>query len=234
MPALICLLLFCALVTLGLWQVSRYQFKAGLMSDFKAKFQADPIPFKDVSALSDPNYTQVQVSGYFDNEHSMVLLNQTYQGRVGYDVLTPLQIVGSRQQLLVNRGWREQQSFQQVPSIPQATGRQNLKGYIVYPHHKRFILGDNIENTTQWPLKMQRISPKQLSELTKQAYYPYILRLAPKPGSGFIRQWPVSVTPPAKHLGYATQWFGMALALLIAFICLSTIKQQREVSYGNE
>ncbi len=233
MPAAVCLLLFCALVSLGLWQMSRYHFKSSLVADFQAKFEGAPIPFSKLKDSSDVNYTRVQVTGKFENQRTMLLINQTDKGRVGYDVITPLRIAGEPRQLLVNRGWQQQRSFQDVPSIPRATGLQALSGYVVYPHHKRFILGNNIENTTQWPLKMQRIDPEQLSSLSGQAYYPYILRLDPKPGSGFIRQWPIAVTPAQKHLGYAVQWFGMAFALLIAFFCLSTIKQQKDVSYGN-
>jgi surfeit locus 1 family protein len=45
------------------------------------------------------------------------------------------------------------------------------------------------------------------------------VRLDPTAENGFVRQWIISAMQPERHLGYAVQWFAMALVLSIMCFC---------------
>ena len=45
---------------------------------------------------------------------------------------------------------------------------------------------------------------------------------------GLVRQWPRPDSGSAKNLGYAVQWFAMALAVLIIYLVLSGKRERFE------
>jgi len=56
----------------------------------------------------------------------------------------------------------------------------------------------------------------------------YVVRLGPNSGAGgFVRKWPAPGERITTHLGYAYQWFGFALTLLVIYIVLNIKKVER-------
>ncbi|MCH9769504.1 MAG: SURF1 family protein, partial [Gammaproteobacteria bacterium] len=111
-----------------------------------------------------------------------------------------------------------------LPKIGVVKGPQQLTGYIKLADRHHFILGNNILNSGHWPLLIQRIDIKALRQVLNVAIYPFVMRLDKTAKHGFIRQWqPINVLPQ-RHLGYAVQWFGLALVLLLTFIFFSRKK----------
>jgi surfeit locus 1 family protein len=45
-----------------------------------------------------------------------------------------------------------------------------------------------------------------------------LILLDPGEPDGFVRTWAPPGFPPIRHLGYAVQWFGLALALLVIYV----------------
>jgi cytochrome oxidase assembly protein ShyY1 len=45
-----------------------------------------------------------------------------------------------------------------------------------------------------------------------------LILLDPEEPDGFVRNWTAPGFPPMRHVGYAVQWFGLALALLVIYI----------------
>jgi cytochrome oxidase assembly protein ShyY1 len=48
-----------------------------------------------------------------------------------------------------------------------------------------------------------------------------VLLLDPRDPDGFRREWAAPGFPPMRHIAYAVQWFGLALALSILFVVSS-------------
>ena len=66
-------------------------------------------------------------------------------------------------------------------------------------------------------LEMNKLVPA-LSEATGLAVAPYPVRIdAGEPGALLV-DWQIVNVSPAKHTGYAVQWFTMAVALAIIFL----------------
>jgi surfeit locus 1 family protein len=65
---------------------------------------------------------------------------------------------------------------------------------------------------------------QELQSLYGTTLLPRMVLLDESEPDGFVRDWTArySVTEfgPEKHIGYAVQWFGMALALLVIYIVL--------------
>jgi len=72
--------------------------------------------------------------------------------------------------------------------------------------------------------RVHRIDITILSGLLGQDLFDTILRLEPDSDHGYVRKWPVPGFGEAKHLGYAFQWFAMALALLVIYLVVNVKK----------
>ena len=64
----------------------------------------------------------------------------------------------------------------------------------------------------------------EIGEQLGTQVYAYQLLLDAENADGFTRDWQPAVTGPEKHLGYAVQWFGFAITLVIIYIGLNLKK----------
>ena len=213
------------LCTLGFWQLQRYQYKKMLLTSYQAALKANPESFQQALHQSNKRFKQVIVKGIFLNARNILLDNRINHSRVGYEVITPLLVSGTNKVLLVNRGWIPHNAGrQQLPSIKPVFGEQRLTGYIKLADKHHFILGSNVRTPGQWPLLIQKIDFKVLDQAIKKPLYPFVVRLDATAANGFVRNWqPINVMPQ-RHLGYALQWFGLAIVLLLTFIFFSRKK----------
>jgi surfeit locus 1 family protein len=69
-----------------------------------------------------------------------------------------------------------------------------------------------------WPLRVEFIHLAQLAPLIGSSLYPYVLYLSPQHPAAFAVERHFVLFPPARHWGYAVQWFALALTLLILSI----------------
>ena len=68
-----------------------------------------------------------------------------------------------------------------------------------------------------WPQLLTRVDAAALWRQLGRAGWPYELRLLPGPAA-YQADWAVVAMGPEKHLGYAVQWFALAVALACLFI----------------
>ncbi len=221
---LFCLFFLIVFCLLGNWQWHRYHYKKHLVEHYQAQLVSPLKPLETL--LRDPShppleFQHVSVSGHYINELTVLLENRFHQDKMGFEVLTPLQIPGSKQIVLVNRGWIPKPDQALLPKLAYIGTEQHITGYLKLNQEYQFILGNNINDMTHWPLVMQKIDIDALSQLTGQSFYPFILRLDANAPNGYVRNWVISSVIPERHLGYAFQWFAMAFVLLIAYTCLS-------------
>lgn len=209
------LLILCCV--LGVWQLKRYDYKNKLIQHYESNKMAPELGISFIHTANDLQFKKVAVTGYYLNKLTMLVQNRFYHGQLGYEVLTPLRIAHEKKLLLVDRGWIKQ-SNDVALSIPEV--EQSIRGYLKLNEHS-FILGANILQPKTRPLVMQRIEIDELSRLTHESYFPFILRLDPALPNGFIRDWVIVTVLPARHLAYAIQWFLFAFILLIGYFCVS-------------
>jgi surfeit locus 1 family protein len=228
-PTLVAILMLLIFLALSYWQVQRAQQKRLLQTQFEQCAKAKPLLLSPAMADMPEKYRYcaVQVTGHFDNEHVLLLDNKIYQHQVGYEVLTPFVPNTGQRALLVNRGWIPLgQTREHLPQVPSVAGNQTLYGIIAVPAAKPFMLAQQLEHPNQWPVRIEQIEIERLQTLMSVPLYPIVLLLSPEASHGFVRAWSgVPSTAGNKHLGYAVQWFALAIVVVIIFIRLSYRRQ---------
>ena len=219
--SLLCAGFFILFCLLGNWQRCRYHYKKTLLETYHARLSSAAEPFLSVAAKNQDllQFQPVIVEGHYVPELTVLMQNQFYHSQLGYDVLTPFYVNNTQQFLLVDRGWITEVQKETGLFLLEKPNGQHIKGYLKLVNDYQFILGNNSMDEKARPLIIQKIDLADITRITHHAYYPFILRLNPKESYGFIRDWNIVITPAERHLGYAVQWFSMAIVLLIAYVC---------------
>jgi len=221
LATLLILLIIPLFVYLGYWQLDRANTKQQLQSQRESHAKDNIITLENLQKYTgNLRYRLAKVQGTLLNGNQILLDNQIVKGRVGYRVITPLKISNSKTIVLIDRGFIPIQNRSELPIIPPITGLVTLRGIINQPANP-LALGQSFNpNTTQWPLRVQTLEYDQLSLILKHPIAPLLLQL--QEGDPLVFTIiPISFPLSAeKHLGYAIQWFMMALAVFI-YYCVS-------------
>lgn len=202
------------LLGLGNWQLKRADEKAALLQDFQ---QRQALPAVAISDLSEyPNYRPVTARGKFDPERYWLLDNRIVDGRFGYEIVGLFELKNGKK-LLVNRGWVPGDAGRRqlpLPSIP--TAELELQGQMYWGTGKPFSLGEQV--VTDWPRLQQWLNLKK-AQAEFPALLPTVLQLEEQSPAALRIQRVIVNVSPEKHIGYAVQWFAMALMLTVIFLC---------------
>jgi surfeit locus 1 family protein len=225
---LVTLVLLPLFIALGLWQLDRAQYKRGLEMLYAERAQDVPVSLdRPVTHPSALRYRLVELSGRFDPRHTVLLDNRVHHGRVGYEVFTPFEVQGAGLWVLVNRGWVPQgESRSDLPAIATPTGGVDLRGIINLPPGMGLTLGE--EEDPSVPAVVQQVDIARLSSWAGVPLQPIVVLLDPASRYGFVREWQPAPTGAGRHLAYAVQWFGMALALLILYLVINSQRPPSE------
>lgn len=220
-PTLAVLVLLPVLIALGCWQLDRAAQKRMLEKEFsKQHLFALSLTQIEKLPLTALRYQPIEVRGYFDNSHTFLLDNKTYQQKVGYQVLTPFVIKDSLRRIIINRGFIASANRKVLPAIPEVKGIQTIRGLIALPS-KSFLLKSDIL-TENWPLRIQATDLIRMAQLLHSPLYPFLILQQEKDATGLIRDWHPITFPAYRHTGYAVQWFALAITLTILYIVLNT------------
>ncbi len=95
------------LISLGVWQLQRLEWKTALLADLEARREAEPIGFDEALARArngeDLRFAPVSVSGRFAHVAQMHM-PATQDGRSGWRIITPF-VTADNQLLFVERGF---------------------------------------------------------------------------------------------------------------------------------
>lgn len=215
------------LASLGFWQLSRANQKKVLLTSFAERKTHIPLNAFQLMQTNDPRFYQVTLNGKFDNQHTLLLDNKIFQGKVGYEIYTPFKASGMKDWILVDRGFIPMGATRnQLPNITSIHDDVTITGLInAAPRYASFgKMTDNKEIT--WPLRIEYVQFSELSHLIGHHYYPYILILKPE-NADYPIEWQIVTMPPERHLGYAVQWFALALTLLILSVALNCERRKQ-------
>ncbi|MDT4836368.1 SURF1 family protein [compost metagenome] len=218
LPSLLVLALMPALVGLGVWQLARAEEKRELLAAHQARRLAAPISLDELERQPDPAYVRVRLHGYFDARHSVLLDNRIRGGLAGVEILQPFYDQASGLWLLLNRGWLPWPDRRIPPTFATPDTPLSLTASVYVPLGEAFQL-QRQQPASGWPQLISEVKPDAFWQQLGRGGLAYELRLEPGPGS-FRVDWPVVAMSPDKHLGYAVQWFALAMALLGLFIYL--------------
>lgn len=206
-------------VYLGFWQLRRAEEKERLMDTWTQR-QAEPVLGAGSlgQGLASLRFRRIELEGDWDGAHQFLLDNQIANQLAGYHVLTPLRTAGG-EAVLVNRGWLGVgKDRRRLPDIVPAHAHVRISGVIDKLPEVGFKLKGAEIPTVGWPSVVQLADPSRLAERLEYPLSAYQVLLAPDAVDGYVREWKQASLNPGKNRGYALQWFGFALAIVILYL----------------
>lgn len=215
---------FAALITLGLWQMKRLEWKETLLTNIEQRLTSNPISLQELLDLAnagdDFEYQPVTVTGIFDHAKERHFF-ATHNGFSGYYVYTPL--IGDFGVIFINRGFVP---FDFKEPIHRSEGQ--VGGSITVQGLARKMLeekpssvvpeNDPDKNIYYWK------DLRSMAQTTGLSFDdPKLLKLfvdadeAQNPG-GFPQGGVTIIDLPNNHLQYAFTWYGLAATLLCIVI----------------
>ncbi|MCC8538989.1 SURF1 family protein [Xanthomonas axonopodis pv. poinsettiicola] len=214
--------------SLGQWQLQRMHSKEALL-ERAAHVREKPLTL--VQALASPQALS-WVTGRVRFLPQQVLLdNQLHDGRAGVRVYQLAAVEGAAGTLLVDLGWLPLPANRQLPHLAALDGARAVQGLVSAPPSAGLAIGPALAPTaTAGTWLATRLDPQAVREaLGRRDISSQVLRLDPALPVGYVRDLDMlpNTLPPARHLGYAVQWFGLALAVLSTAALLSWRARRR-------
>lgn len=207
------------MVMLGNWQLSRAQEKEARQEQLNRLSQQPVISLPTtLIKLEDYQFRKVEVHGTYVPSHTIYLDNKINRGRAGYQVITPVKLGESSMHVLINRGWvAAGRTRSELPNIPTPSSRITVSGIANSPTMRTLELSTETVSGQVWEnLHLDRY--RKTTGLTLQ---PLVILQENDVKDGLVRQWSRPDSGASRNLGYAFQWFSMALAVLILYLVLS-------------
>ena len=206
------LIVVIALSSLGFWQLQRMAQKQQRLDSITEKQQKETVGLLTALQLNDPRDVDVNFTGNVDNQHLILVDNQVVDSQVGFDVIAP--VLTNVGWILVNFGWVAAPNLTRtLPSVEVAAGESHLRGKISEPSLNPFVRDPASVNQT-FPALVQQVSVPRIQQMLDRKLQPYVIELTGE-DSVFERRYTPGVMPPEKHLGYAIQWFALAVAAVV-------------------
>jgi surfeit locus 1 family protein len=212
---------------LGNWQLQRAEQKNQRLLAVEMAAKTAQVDLQQVlrSNINDMLDMPVNFDGAADATRYFLLDNKIHNGRVGYQVLTPMQT--SSGTVIVNFGWVAATNSRDIlPSIKIDTETARYAGVISLPLNNAMIKETAVVDG-DWPKVLQQTDLKVIQQHYNQDLLPFVVLLNAQETSPFVRDWQPVVMAPEKHLAYAAQWFLLAFAALVIFIIAQRNKLKR-------
>lgn len=202
---------------LGFWQLDRADAKEQRLAQIEQRQQRSQISLQALTKFdSDIRDIKFTAQGELLSDRLFLLDNRINNGRVGYEVIVPLNTDNGL--LMVNMGWVPAGATRQdLPLIHLPSGPTGFSGIASVPD-KNPMITETATVGESWPIVIQQIDFEVFQSFLKLPVLKVIMLLDQTQELGFVRNWQPVVMPPEKHLAYAIQWFGLALACILVFI----------------
>lgn len=231
--------------SLGRWQLSRAAQKEALQAMLEARGR---MPAMDGRVLlSQPAmaaaeaetlvHRAVVLEGRWLPEHTVYLDNRQMNGRPGFFVLTPLQLVGTPSGVvLVQRGWVPR-NFQDRTQLPQVQTPQDVVVRVVgrvaaapsrlyeFGGGESSAGGHGAEGSSRIRQNLDLAAFRTETGLALAPLTVVQTGEAVGAGDGLQRDWPVVGAGVDKHYGYAFQWFGLCGLMALLYVWFQIVRR---------
>lgn len=210
-------------VRLGIWQLDRLEERREINMLIADVLNNEPLRLPDAVPPNDPDLLRDRdaiASGTYDFENQRLLILQTWGGRNGVNLITPLVLDGGETAVLIDRGWvpdaeADLQTIAEkynTPSAETVTGyvaltetltRQSGGGTAVRPENEIYRV-DVAAIGAELPYELLDFYVVQAPLENDLDAFPY-------------RKTKVVDLSEGSHLSYAIQWFLFALVLIVLY-----------------
>jgi surfeit locus 1 family protein len=213
--------------SLGQWQLRRAAQKEALQAAIESQ---NRLPALDERALlatkniADMLHRQALLRGTWQDAHTVYLDNRPMDGKSGFWVVTPLALEGSRQAILVQRGWvpRDFTDRTRLPAIATPSGLVSVPGRMAPPPSKLYAFDGVDSGRIRQNLDVAAFSAEIGAPLLQAS-----LLQTGAASEGLLRDWPAPTTGVAQHYGYAFQWFSLCALVVGLYIWFQLVLPRR-------
>ena len=225
-PSILILATMAFLVSLGFWQLDRADQKRTIEASIQKANTGVVELIVNQNELLNKEYYEVRLQGSYISDKQFIYDNQIVDQASGYYVLTPFVLTGQSNAIMINRGfipWNGRRD--QLDDIAVDSAFREVKIQVSRPIKRIELKTSDISN--QFPVLIQAIDFDVIEEISSTSFVDVIGLLDPSSDDGFVRKWEPYTGSIEKHIGYAIQWFLMALVLGIIGIRIG-LKQRKK------
>jgi len=215
-------------IILGFWQLDRAEQKRALEQAFADTGRYVTV---DAETVYEP-YQPLTASGRYLLKREFLLDNVILDGRLGYYLVTPFEYESGKPLLLVNRGWAPKTAGSEPAGISAAApdeGVTTVRGRAGQLPRVGIRAGEAFAYSAgEWPRIANWPTIDELSASLGRDVLPFVLLADPEPGTTLIRRWQPQQAGPMRHIGYAFQWFALALAVVVVAVVVYRSQRMRQ------
>ena len=191
------------LVSLGIWQVQRLEWKRAILNEITIKIHSEPVQLPTNSNEATDNFLPVYVQGRI-GEQSLYFLTSQRSWGPGYRVISPLEM--ENRVILLDRGFVPAQ-LKEVHGNPQFT---EVEGNLLWPNEWDKLFTPEPEKDIWFARELERMSKVLGTEPLM------VVSRSTTNDDPNIITWPVTTEGiPNDHLQYAITWFSLAIIWII-------------------
>jgi cytochrome oxidase assembly protein ShyY1 len=227
--AALALLVAALFAALGFWQSGRADEKAQMLAARESARAAGPALLAD--ALStDSAALPVRIEGEVAIRAAPALLldNQQRDGRVGVRAYALADAEGGGV-VLVELGWLPLAADRVLPAVDVPAGQRRIEGLLLPWPGQGIRLADNPWTEGADTVLLAFLDREDVAAHLGVAVWDGILQPEPDPAFGYARDPGLlpDPMPPERHRGYAVQWWGLSLTVIITYLLLALRRKSR-------
>lgn len=214
-------------LSLGFWQLRRAAEKQAYVDAMQLAALQPPMADSEWLRAQDALpvlHRPARLRGTWVAGRTVFLDNRQMNAKVGFYVLTPLQMSGTGEVVMVQRGWAPRNFVDrtQLPPVESPAGEVEITGRIALPPSKLYELGGASAGAIR-----QNLDLAQFRVETGLALATGLTVVQTGSASeGLLRDWPVVNAGVEKHQGYAAQWFALS-ALVVGLYAWFQLRRRK-------
>ncbi len=185
------------------------------------------------------HHRQVELDGRWLPERVFLMENRVYNGLVGHEVWVPFVLEEDDTVMLVNLGWSTE--VEALPGTGMSTAgdstdgstgaadRVTVRGQLTIPE-AGFTLGPAFTDSSAWPRRIQYFDRDALGQALGLSISAAVLVIDSDESQALTRIWKPYTMSATRHIGYAVQWWGLAVTLIVFGIIWLRSSRQQELS----
>lgn len=211
---------------LGFWQLGRAEEKEAMLAAAQQVLEDrdNALPLLAAGDLQQRDaYDWAEGAGTFVRAPAVLLDNQMREGRAGIRAYRLFQPAAEPAPILIELGWLPLPGDRRLPEVTLPQGEQHLQGLLAPPFSAGTAAAVVMTQANGDLLVTSLEAPGLPAALGLAGLPPRVLRLDPAHPLGYARDLDIlpNTLPPSQHLGYAVQWFGLALTVLATALLLT-------------
>ena len=210
---------------LGFWQLDRAAQKVAAAAAVEERGRLPALSSADLQPDETQLQRRVQLRGRWLPDTTAYLDNRPMDGRVGFFVVTPLQLEGRPEAVLVQRGWAPRHGLDRIrlPAVSTPIeGVVEVSGRLTASPSRLYEFSASAAGPIRQNLKVADVAAE-----IKAPLLPLTVLQVGTASEGLLRNWPAADLGLQKHYGYAFQWFALCALILGLYVWFQLVQPRR-------